>query len=171
MTTVEILLEDFEPEMANTRRMLERVPDGNPDFRCHDKSMSLGGLAMHVATLPAFGSAILTTPSIDMTDPSHKFPDQTFRSKDATLTAFDAAASDVRAALLACSDEELAEPWKLSYGAHVIFHGPKSAAYRIMFVNHLIHHRAQLGVYLRLIDIPVPGMYGPSADEAIGTGK
>jgi uncharacterized damage-inducible protein DinB len=89
----------------------------------------------------------------------------TFRTRDITLATFDAAAAEARTALAAASDDDLATPWKFSFGEHVISNSPRSLAFRHMFFNHLIHHRAQLGVYLRLNDLPVPGVYGPSADE------
>src|ERR1039457_482266 len=85
MTTAEILLQDYDAEMASTRRVLERIPEDLPDFKCHDKSMPLGRLAMHVATLPIFGKTILTTPGMDMANPNHKFPDNTFRTRDITV--------------------------------------------------------------------------------------
>jgi uncharacterized damage-inducible protein DinB len=165
MTTAELLLQDYDIEMAMTRRVLERVPDDKVDFKCHDKSMAFGRLAMHVATLPKFGTTILTTPAMDLANPAQKWPDMTFRNRDAAVATFDAAASEARAALASASDADLAATWKFSFGDHVISDGPRSVAYRHMFFNHLIHHRAQLGVYLRLNDIPVPGLYGPSADE------
>jgi uncharacterized damage-inducible protein DinB len=165
MTTADILLQDFDIEMASTRRTLERVPEDNPDYKPHEKSFNFGKLAMHVATLPAFGKIILTTPSMDMANPSHEFPDNTFRTRDIMLATFDAAANEARAALAASSDADLAQPWKFSFGDHVISDSPRSLAYRHMFFNHLLHHRAQLCVYLRMNDIPVPGLYGPSADE------
>jgi uncharacterized damage-inducible protein DinB len=165
MTTAELLLLDYDIEMAGTRRVLERIPENIPDFKCHGKSTPLGKLAMHVATLPNFGKTILTTPYLNMADPSTKWPDQTFRSRDLTVATFDAAAADTRAALAASSEIHLAEPWKFSFGDRVISHSPRALAFRHMFFNHLIHHRAQLAVYLRLNDIPVPGLYGPSADE------
>ncbi len=171
MTTAELLLQDYDIEIAMTRRVLERVPEGNPDFKCHDKSMPLGKLTMHVATLPIFGKTILTTPSLDLKNPNTSWPDQTFRSRDFALTAFDTNASDCRAALAACSDATLAEPWKFSFGDHVISSSPRSLAFRHMCFNHLLHHRAQLSVYLRLNDIPVPGLYGPSADEPFNPGS
>ena len=114
---------------------------------------------------PIFGKTILTTPSLNMADPAAKWPDHTFTTRDYALVTFDAAASDCRAALAACTDAQLAEPWKFSFGDHVISSSPRSLAYRHMCFNHLIHHRAQLGVYLRLNNIPVPALYGPSADE------
>jgi uncharacterized damage-inducible protein DinB len=171
MTTAELLLQDYDMEMGMTRRTLERIPEDNPDFKPHEKSMALGKLAMHVATLPAFGTAILTTPSMDMADPTHKWPDMTFRTRDITLATFDAAASEARVALAASSDADLAAPWKFSFGDRVISDGPRSLAYRHMFFNHMLHHRAQLGVYLRLNNIPVPGVYGPSADEPFNPNK
>ncbi|HEV2619819.1 MAG TPA: DinB family protein [Acidobacteriaceae bacterium] len=171
MTTAELLLQDFDVEMANTRRVLERIPEENPDFKCHDKSMPLGKLAMHVATLPTFGKTVLTTPGMDLAAPGRNFPDMTFRTRDITLATFDAAVNEIRAALAASSDTELAAPWKFAFGEHVISNHPKSASYRSFFFNHLLHHRAQLSVYLRLNDIPVPGLYGPSADEPFNPGK
>jgi uncharacterized damage-inducible protein DinB len=165
MTTSELLLQDYDIEIAMTRRVLERVPEHKPEFKCHDKSMALGRLTMHVATLPVFGKTILTTPSMDLKDPKTSWPDNTFRTRELALATFDAAAAETRAALASLSDAQLTEPWKFSFGDHVISNGPRSLAYRHMFFNHLIHHRAQLSVYLRLNDIPVPGLYGPSADE------
>ena len=98
MTTAELLLQDYDIEVAMTRKILASVPEGKPDFKCHDKSMPLGRLTMHVATLPLFGKTILTTPGLNMADPGHKWPDQNFTTRDAALAAFDAAAADCRAA-------------------------------------------------------------------------
>lgn len=165
MTTAEILLQDYDAEMRSTRRVLERIPNDNPEYSCHQKSMPLGRLATHVATLPFFGKMILTTPGMDMADPNQKFPSSTWAGRDATLATFDTAAAEARAALASLSDAQLAEPWKFAFGENVIANLPRSASYRSFFFNHLLHHRAQLSVYLRLNDIPVPGLYGPSADE------
>ena len=165
MTTSAILLEDFDAEMASTRRLLERIPE-TPDYKPHDKSMPCGRLAMHVATLPCFGNVILTTPGMDMAATS--WPDMTFTTRDNLLATFDANAAETRKALAAASDADLAANWKFSFGEKVISDRPRSITYRLMFFNHLIHHRAQLGVYLRLNEIPVPGLYGPSADEPFG---
>ncbi|HWB33071.1 MAG TPA: DinB family protein [Acidobacteriaceae bacterium] len=165
MSIAELLLQDYDAEMKSTRRVLERIPDDNPEYKCHEKSMPLGRLAMHVATLPAFGKVILTTPGMDMADPNQKFPDNTWRTRDIALATFDAAAAEARAALAASSDADLAAEWKFAFGDMVIANAPRSASYRMFFFNHLLHHRAQLSVYLRLNDIPVPGIYGPSADE------
>jgi uncharacterized damage-inducible protein DinB len=163
MTTSELLLQDFDMEVAMTRRILAAIPEGNPEYKCHEKSMPLGKLAMHIATLPRFGTVMLTTPSMNLA--TTEWPDTTFKSRDATLATFDGLAAENRAALAAASDEDLATKWKFAFGDHVISESPRSLSYRHMFFNHLIHHRAQLGVYLRLNDIPVPGVYGPSADE------
>jgi len=163
MTTAELLLQDFDMEMANTRRTLERIPEDKPDYKPHEKSMPMGKLARHVATLPKLGTFILTTPSLDLT--TAKWPEMTFSTREKLLADFDALAAEAHAALAAASDADLAAPWKFSFGEKVISNGPRSLAFRHMFFNHLIHHRAQLGVYLRLNDVPVPGVYGPSADE------
>jgi uncharacterized damage-inducible protein DinB len=164
MTTAEILLQDYDHEMAGARRVLERLPD-NPEYKCHEKSMPLGRLAMHVATLPAFGKTILTTPGMNMADPNQKFPDNTWSNRDTALATFDANVAAARAALASLSDAQLAESWKFAFGDHVIANNPRSQSYRQFFFNHFLHHRAQLSVYLRLNDIPVPGLYGPTADE------
>jgi len=163
MTTAELLLEDFDMEIAMTRRILGSIPEDKPDFKCHDKSMPLGRLAVHVSTLPRLGITILTTPSMDLA--TVKWPDMTFVSREKLLADFDALAAELRAALAASSDADLATHWKFSFGDRVLSDSPRSLAYRHMCLNHLIHHRAQLGVYLRLNDLPVPGVYGPSADE------
>src|ERR1035438_8589496 len=96
MTTAELLLQDYDIEVAMTRKILASVPEDKPDFKCHEKSMPLGRLTMHVATLPIFGKTILTTPSLNMADPGHKWPDQNFTTPDAALAAFDTNAADCR---------------------------------------------------------------------------
>jgi len=163
MTTAELLLEDFDMEMGMTRRTLERVPEDKVDFKCHDKSMAMGRLAVHVATLPRLGVMVLSTPGLDLA--TAKWPNMTFVSREKLLADFDALAAEARAALAAASDADLAAHWKFTFGDRVLSDNTRSLTYRHMFVNPLIHHRAQLGVYLRLNDLPVPGVYGPSADE------
>ena len=165
MTTSQILLEDFDAEMANTRRTLERVPEDKADWKPHEKSFAFGKLAVHVATLPLFAKYILTEPAMDLANNSMPQPDREFRTRDILLSTFDSAAADARKALAAASDADLDATWKFSFGEHVISNETRSKTYRLMFFNHLIHHRAQLGVYMRLNDIAVPGLYGPSADE------
>ena len=166
MTIAETLLQDFDIEMKGTRTTLERVPEGNPDFKCHEKSMPMGKLAVHVATLPRFGSSILTTDVLDLT--TAKWPSMVFESREKLLADFDALAAEARGHLAAATDEDLKKNWKLAWGDKTIVDAPRSILYRTMFFNHLIHHRAQLGVYLRLNDVPVPALYGPSADDTMG---
>jgi uncharacterized damage-inducible protein DinB len=165
MTTAEVLLQDYDIELASTRRTLERVPDSKDksEYKPHDKSFTFGRLAVHVSELPKFGTTILTTPLLDMA--ATKWPERIFVSREKLLSDFDAFAAEARAALIGASDADLAQSWQLRFGEKVIVDNPRSLAFRHMFFNHMIHHRAQLGVYLRLNDIPVPGVYGPSADE------
>lgn len=171
MTIANILLQDFDVEMRNTRRLLERVPDHLGEYKPHEKSFDLGKLAMHVATLPFFGKTILTTPTMDMKDPNHSFPDTTFRSREALLDTFSASSSECRAALASLSDEVLQQPWRFAFGDHVISEAARWLTYRTAFFNHFLHHRGQIVVYLRLNNVPVPGLYGPSADEPFNPGK
>jgi uncharacterized damage-inducible protein DinB len=163
MSIAEVFLLDFDPEIASTRRTLERIPENDPQWKPDEKSMPIGRLALHVARLPEFCSRILTTPELNMA--KEKFPDFIFQSTAHLLSELERTASEARSHLAAASDEELRKSWKLSFGDRVIAEAPRMALYRTMFFNHLIHHRAQLGVYLRLLKVPVPGLYGPSADE------
>ena len=165
MTTAEILLEDFDSEMSNTRRTLERVPEDKPDYKAHDKSMHMGKLAMHCATLPLFGAYVIEDDDMDIANPSHPHVELAFKSREECLRQFDESAARCRASLAAASDEQLAAPWRFAFGDQVISQESRSASFRRMFFNHLIHHVAQLGVYLRLNGVPVPALYGPSADE------
>jgi|SRR5579871_5081664 len=171
MTISEVLLQDFDAEMASTRRLLERVPDEKADFKPHDKSFALGKLAMHVATLPFFGKTILSEPGMDMKAPKTPFPDNTFRSRDTLLSTFATSSAQCRDALASLSDAELQQPWRFAFGEHVVSQAPRSLSYRTMFFNHFLHHRGQVVVYLRLNNIPVPGLYGPSADEPFNPGR
>ena len=167
MTIASILLQDYDFEISNTRRTLERVPEGKNDFAPHPKSMHFGKLAMHCATMPLFGLYIFEDEGMDLADPNPKrqHADLTFTTTAHALERLDQCAAECRAAIANASDEHLSTPWKFSFGEHIISHHPRSETFRIMCFNHLIHHTAQLGVYLRLNDIPVPGVYGPSADE------
>jgi len=163
MTIAETLLLDFDPEIANTRRTLERIPENDPQWRPHNKSMPIGRLALHTARLPDFCTRILTTDELDFA--KEKLPDLTFESTAHLLRELDRTAVEAKSLLAAASDDDLKKSWKLSVGDRVFVHEPKMILYRTMFLNHLVHHRAQLGVYLRLLGLPVPGLYGPSADE------
>jgi len=166
MPISELLLPELDEEMKKTRTTLERVPADKKDFAPHVKSMPLGKLAPHVAQLSAFGVTILTTPELDFTKGS--FVPLPFESTEQLVQAFDAGAAKVRAALQATPDAAWKENWKLSFQGKTIFEGERFLAYREMFLNHLVHHRAQLGVYLRLNGKPVPAIYGPSADDTLG---
>ena len=162
MTINEALLAEFDQEAINTRKTLERVPD-KPDFVPHAKSMPLGRLAPHVAQLPGFGLTVLTTPQLDFSTGS--FKPLPFASGAELVGAFDEGAAKVRQALLKVPEDDWQANWKLLFQGQKIFDGSRFLAYRQMFLNHLVHHRAQLGVYLRLNGVAVPSIYGPSADE------
>jgi uncharacterized damage-inducible protein DinB len=163
MRIAEILLENFDIEVPATRRILACVPGDEPGYKPHERSMTLGRLATHVATLPALGTMILTTSSLDAATAT--FPDQTFHSTERLLTDFDNLAAETRAALIASSDTDLRYLWKFGAGDFVFSNSTRSCSFQHMFFGHLIHHRAQLGVYLRLLNLPLPGIYGPSADD------
>jgi uncharacterized damage-inducible protein DinB len=165
MTIAELLLQDFDSEMSNTRRTLERVPEDKPDFKPHDKSMPLGRLAMHCATLPILGSYVVEDEGMDMAAPKRTRPSLEFISREECLKRFDESAAKCRSALGSATDDHLAKAWRFSFGDQLISNDPRSVTFRRLCFNHLIHHVAQLGVYLRLNGIPVPALYGPSADE------
>jgi uncharacterized damage-inducible protein DinB len=166
MRVNELLLSEFDQEAKKTRTMLERVPAGKGDFAPHSKSMPLGKLAPHVAQLASFGLTILTEPGLDFAQRSYSpLP---FESAAQLVQVFDEGTAKVRRALEGVPDHAWAESWKLSFQGKTIFEGTRFLAYREMFVNHIVHHRAQLGVYLRLNGEPVPATYGPSADERLG---
>jgi uncharacterized damage-inducible protein DinB len=162
----ELLLVEFDEEIKKTRATLERVPEDKKDFTPHPKSMPLNKLAPHVAQLAGFGLSILTTPELDFSKGSYKpLP---FESAAQLVKAFDEGAAQARTALKNTPDAAWTENWKLSFQGKPIFDGTRFLAYRQMFLNHLVHHRAQLGVYLRLNGKPVPATYGPSADDTLG---
>jgi len=163
MTISEVLLSDFDGEVRSTLRVLERVSDGKNDWQPHDKSMSLIKLGRHVASLPQFGHTILTTPLLDMA--VTPFPIDTDNTTAELVATATKSWASLREVLAAATDEELLQNWTLRFGDNVIATIPRHIAYRTMFFNHLVHHRGQLTVYLRLLDAKVPGIYGPSADE------
>jgi uncharacterized damage-inducible protein DinB len=165
LTISEVLLEDFDVEMSNTRRTLERVPDDKAEYKPHEKSMPMGRLAMHCATLPLFGYYILEDDSMDLAAPKRPHADLTFKSREECLAALEESVSKCRAAIASASDEQMKARWRFSWGEHLISDESRTRTFRSMFFDHLIHHVAQLGVYLRLNNIAVPGLYGPSADE------
>ena len=166
MAMSDLLLVEFEQEASKTRTMLERVPDNSADFAPHKKSMTLGRLAPHLAELAGFGLAVLTGPGMDFG--AGGYTPLPFESGAQLVRVFDEGAARVRETLPKVSDAEWSENWKLSFSGRTLFEGPRFVAYRQMFLNHIVHHRAQLGVYLRLNNVAVPSTYGPSADETLG---
>jgi len=162
----EYILPEFDQEMANTRKMLDQVPEGRLDFKPHAKSWTLQQLATHIAQIPSWGVITMTQDSIDIAPPGEPpYRPPLASSPRELLEMFDKNSQDARAAIAAASDETFFKPWSLLKGGQTMMTMPKAAVLRSFVMNHLIHHRAQLGVYLRLMDVPVPGMYGPSADE------
>ena len=162
----DLLLPEFDQEMKTTRTTLERVPFDKQGYAPHPKSMPLDKLAPHVAELAGFGVTVLTTPELDFgTGPQRTRPPFELNG---LLKAFDDNAAKARAALQNTKDDAWLQPWNLSFQGKPIFSGSRFLAYREMFLNHLVHHRAQLGVYLRLNDKPLPATYGPSADDTMG---
>jgi uncharacterized damage-inducible protein DinB len=161
------LLGEFDHEMASTRKSLERVPDGKFDWKPHTKSMTMGALATHIASIPHWGKLTLDTPSFDVNPPGGQQVRQPeLKSKAEVLFFFDKSVPEARAAIANATDQSLMSPWSLLNGGKAVFTMPRVGVLRSMIMNHMIHHRAQLGVYLRLNDVPVPSIYGPSADEA-----
>ena len=157
------ILAEFDHEIGSTRKVLERLPDDRLGWKPHAKSMSFGGLATHLGHLPSWGAMILNDASYDLAAGPAGVPEKTSRAE--ILAAFDAAAASTRAALDR-TDAELLAPWSLRRGSQEIFTMPRVAAFRTFVLYHMVHHRGQLTVYLRLNDVPVPSIYGPSADEA-----
>jgi uncharacterized damage-inducible protein DinB len=166
MPISDLLLSEFDEEVKKTRTMLERVPAEKGDFLPHPKSMSLARLAPHVAELAGFGLSVLTTTGLDFAE--RTYAPLPFESPSQLVRVFDEGAATVRGALQGVPDAAWNEPWKLSFQGKTLFEGTRFLAYRQMFLNHIVHHRAQLGVYLRLNDEPVPSTYGPSADDRLG---
>jgi uncharacterized damage-inducible protein DinB len=148
--------------MGTTRKLLDRLPDGKFSWKPHEKSMSLGGLATHLANIPYWGDVILNHSSIDLSTMPPNLAEKTSRA--AVLADFDDKVRKTRA-FLDRTDAELVSPWTLKRGGQEIFTAPRVAAFRSFVLHHIIHHRGQLSVYLRLNDVPVPAIYGPSADE------
>lgn len=166
MSIAQSMLPEFDHEMATTRRVLERVPEADAAWQPHAKSMTLGQIAAHIASAPFYCTAAMSHDEFDVAPPggeAMKMPG--FSTTAALVESFDATVRDAREALAGASDEQLMQPWTLKSGGHTIFTLPRVAIIRSMALNHIIHHRGQLSVYLRLRDVPVPSIYGPSADE------
>ena len=165
MAIVDALLPEYDHEMATTRRLLDRVPDAEFSWKPHDKSMSLGQLSGHLANIPTWCSAVLDLTEFDLASVGDGARPQVPASRYALIKEFDEKVSAARAKLVKRTDAELTSPWTLRTGGHEIFTMPRISAIRSFVMNHSIHHRGQLSVYLRLKNVPLPSMYGPTADE------
>jgi uncharacterized damage-inducible protein DinB len=162
-TITERFLAELETEVPATRHVLERVPDGRFDWKPHDKSMSMGRLAGLVANMPGWIAMMLTQDQFDVTAPGNR-PPESKTSRD-LVAAFDANVARARDALKKTSDAQLETTWRMLAHGHMVSEQPRYDAIRTGVFNHLAHHRGQLTVYLRLNDVPVPSIYGPTADE------
>ena len=160
MTDYAIPLAEFDQEMTSTRRLLERVPFDKAEWKPHPKSFALGHLAQLVAGIPSWITRTLREPAIDLT----RGPGYSFEKTEVLLATFDRNVQSAREALAAVTGAALDEPWSLKMGERVLFTSPRGPTAR-QHLNHLIHHRGQLTVYLRLVDVPLPSIYGPTADE------
>jgi uncharacterized damage-inducible protein DinB len=165
MAIAQSILPEFDHETATTRTLLERVPDGKAGWKPHGKSMSLGELAMHIANIPAWAPVTLTQTEFDTNPPGgQRFSPPKYESKAAVLAAYDENVKAARTMLAAATDGEMMVPWALKSGGRTIFSMPRAGVFRSFIMNHAIHHRGQLSVYLRLCDVPLPSIYGPTAD-------
>lgn len=168
MSLSQALLPEYDQEMAKTRATLERVPEEKFDWRPHEKSFTFLELSNHIARLPGWGSATVEMDSLDLAPDGGQYePPPPAESLEGVLEIFDESVASFRAALEGADDAHLMQPWTLLSGGEELFTLPRMGVLRGMIMNHVIHHRAQLGLYLRLNDIPVPAIYGPSADEGV----
>jgi uncharacterized damage-inducible protein DinB len=162
MTISQMLLPEFDQEMANARTILDCVPEDKFTWKPHEKSFTIGRLASHIAEMPLWILATINQEKFEL-DPGMKAFNA--GTKDELMTAFDTSTKSAHDAIAGASDEDLAKIWTFIYGGQTVFAMPRSAVLRGMVMNHMIHHRGQMSVYLRLLDVAVPGMYGPSADQ------
>ena len=162
MTISEMLLPEFDQEMASTRRILDRVPEDKFPWKPHAKSMTLGRLASHTCELPGWAVYVINQDKLELTPGQAPFNAAT---KAELIGALDKNVADARAAIAGASDEHLGKTWSFIYAGHTVFTLPRAVVLRNMVMSHMIHHRGQLSVYLRLNDVAIPGMYGPSADD------
>lgn len=164
MKITELLVAELEREAAGTRRCLERIPEGRDDWKPHEKSMPLGYLASLIATMPGWAAAIVLQDELDLSAPG-EFQQPALHTTQELLDAFDKAVAKAREAISNTTEEHLTTPWKLLVQGHVVLEQPRYIAIRDSAFNHMAHHRGQLTVYLRLNNVPVPSLYGPTADE------
>jgi uncharacterized damage-inducible protein DinB len=162
----EALLPEFDMEMASTRKVLQRCPEDKFAWKPHQKSFSMASLATHIAHLPGWAVTTLEQDSFDVAPPgSAPYKEEPAASRKELLEAFDKGVAAARTAIAAAPDEDYGKPWSLLEGGRILMTMPRIVCIRSFVMNHSIHHRAQLGVYLRLNEVPVPAIYGPSADE------
>ncbi len=167
MSIAELLLPEFDQEMAGTRKTLERIPNDKLDWKAHPKSNTLGWVGSHLVEIPMWVEGTLTSDSWDIAPPGGEpYRTALLTSREQMLEEFDKQVPIARAAIAAASNETFAKEWSLLQGGEVMFKMPKYMVIRSFVLNHAIHHRAWLCAYLRLNDIPVPGLYGPSGDES-----
>ncbi len=163
MAIRDMLLPEFDQEMANTRKMLERVPEDHINFQPHEKCWKMDRLSGHIADLPSWVTHTMQVEVLAMEPGQYKPFEPT--SRKALLERFDKNASEAHAALASATDEQLNTMWTMKWAGKTVMTMPRYNVLRSVVLNHLIHHRAQLGMYLRLMNVAIPGMYGPSADE------
>ncbi len=164
MPLIDALLPEFDREMGLTRKLLDRVPDGQFDWKPHPTSVTLGRLAEHLAEMPAWAAMTMTQSTLEMT--TQRPPDyQRPATRDAVLAMFDANLKNGRGNLAGKTDGEFMAPWTLTAGGKEVFTMPKVAVMRNFVLNHMVHHRGQFSVYLRMLGVKIPSIYGPSGDE------
>jgi uncharacterized damage-inducible protein DinB len=166
MAINDALLPEYDHEMATTRRLLERVPEQHFAWKPHDRSMTLGQLAGHIANIPFWAGPILTAESFDLDDMPEDTRPRAPISREALVKEFDNKVTATRALIAGAGDPEMRARWTLKRGGAEMFSMPRIVALRSFVMNHSIHHRGQLSVYLRLQNVPLPPIYGPTADEA-----
>lgn len=166
MSLGKTFLAEFDHEMATTRRVLERIPDDKLAWKAHPKSNTIGWVGCHLAEIPGWVAGTLAADEWDLAPPGGpEYKTPTASSRQEILAAFDKNVAEARAALATAADAEFGKMWSLKRGGQTLFSMPKAAVVRTWVINHTVHHRAALCVYLRLNDVPVPSVYGPSGDE------
>lgn len=166
MSLAKMFLPELEHEAATARKCIERFKDDQLGWKPHAKSMSVAQLISHLAEIPGWTPATFNTTELDLSPPGGPpYAPTIYASVAETLAAFDQNVADAKAAIAAAGDAAFGENWSMLFGGQLLFTMPRAAVLRTWVLNHFIHHRGQLSVYLRLLDIPVPGIYGPSADE------
>jgi len=166
MSIAQLLLAELDTEIQTNRELLERLPEGRWDWKPHEKSMNLSRLATHVAEIPSWSNVILMSDELDFMSPEMQaWVPREMQSKEEILAELETAAETCRGHLEATSDEDFDRIWTMKAGDQVAMQEKKYIVFRRQVLNHMVHHRAQLGVFLRLLDVPLPMTYGPSADE------